>query len=665
VSLRGHDVTAIDPSESDIEFLNKNDINGFYGSSVAYQVGRGEDLQFPDATFDVVTCVSVLEHIPPGNDRLSLWEVARVLKPNGKLIITFDVAPPAVAQDGEEPWPRELRRYTHPFSPQAVKRLYMSMSSYFGVGTQDLPRALEGLTWDDVHEFWRASQDADARSESVREYLAMGSVLTRRDTPIKVAVSNVAAAYAEGQAALAERLQYFELHARRRLEIINDLTARIADMEAELEKKEQVIDELDKAASERLSLINTLHTQAEVVAGAVRNELVERLPSATLADVAARVKFIETSVERQLDVLNQLSTTISDASGLLRDATRDADVHMGDRLRVLQRELDAAQAAADARLTVIRQQQRTIETYKWGRPRDLLANWTAPRIGQLYQYAPKALRIPARYTRVRPPSNAPSLSIVTPSFNQGVFIERTVQSVLSQGYPKLEYIIKDACSSDETMAVLKHYERQLAHLESTPDTGFGNGINIGFRRATGEIMAYLNSDDLLLPGTLNYVARYFVEHPTVDVVYGHRVIIDEYDSEIGRWVLPPHDDNVLSWADYVPQETLFWRRSIWEKAGGTIDESFRFAIDWDLLIRFRDAGATMVRLPRFLGAFRVHPHQKTSAEMEALGTQEMNRLRERCLGKRVRQEQINRAVGPYLRRHFVVHKLYRLGLLRY
>src|SRR5207302_369335 len=146
-----------------------------------------------------------------------------------------------------------------------------------------------------------------------------------------------------------------------------------------------------------------------------------------------------------------------------------------------------------------------------------------------------------------------------------------------------------------------------------------NGLNVGFEHATGEIMAYLNSDDVLLPGALNYVANYFREHPEVDVVYGHRVVIDEYDQEIGRWVLPGHDDEVLSWADYVPQETLFWRRRIWEDAGGMIDESFRFAIDWDLLIRFRDAGARMARLPRFLGGFRVHPHQKTSKEMADIG----------------------------------------------
>ena len=83
-------------------------------------------------------------------------------------------------------------------------------------------------------------------------------------------------------------------------------------------------------------------------------------------------------------------------------------------------------------------------------------------------------------------------------------------------------------------------------------------------------MAWLNADDLLLPGTLHYVASYFQRHRDVEVIYGHRVIIDEQDREIGRWVLPPHDADVLRWADYVPQETLilFWRRRLWERTGG-------------------------------------------------------------------------------------------------
>jgi hypothetical protein len=151
----------------------------------------------------------------------------------------------------------------------------------------------------------------------------------------------------------------------------------------------------------------------------------------------------------------------------------------------------------------------------------------------------------------------------------------------------------------------------------------------------------------------------------VDVVYGHRVLVDEYGQEIGRWVMPPHDDAVLSWADYIPQETMFWRREIWEKAGGGIDKSFKFAMDWDLILRFREAGAKIVCLPRFLGAFRVHPHQKTSAEISSQGDREMQQLRKRSLGRVVSEAEINQNIKKYLTRHVLYQKLYRAGLLRY
>jgi glycosyltransferase involved in cell wall biosynthesis len=263
------------------------------------------------------------------------------------------------------------------------------------------------------------------------------------------------------------------------------------------------------------------------------------------------------------------------------------------------------------------------------------------------------------------PSPAPLISIVTPSFNQAHFLERTIQSVLNQDYPALEYIIRDGGSTDETLAVLDRYRDRLAHCASQKDNGQAHALNLGFARAAGEIMAYLNSDDLLLPGALAYIAAYFAQHPEVDVVYGHRVVIDENDNEIGRWVLPPHDDKILRWADYIPQETLFWRRRIWERSGGALDESFRFALDWDLLLRFQGAGAKMVCLPRFLGAFRVHPAQKTSTQLEDVGAEEMARLRQRCLGRPVSWAEIGRGIGPYLAKSVIYHGLYRGGVLQY
>jgi hypothetical protein len=146
-------------------------------------------------------------------------------------------------------------------------------------------------------------------------------------------------------------------------------------------------------------------------------------------------------------------------------------------------------------------------------------------------------------------------------------------------------------------------------------------------------MAWLNSDDLLGPGVLRYVAEYFAAHPDVDVIYGHRIIIDENDGDVGRWIMPRHDPRVLEWIDYVPQETLFWRKRAWDLAGG-IDPSFQFALDWDLLARFQQAGCRMVRVPYCLGAFRVHSEQKTSQAIHTTGADEMKRIRTRFHGER-------------------------------
>jgi glycosyltransferase involved in cell wall biosynthesis len=288
------------------------------------------------------------------------------------------------------------------------------------------------------------------------------------------------------------------------------------------------------------------------------------------------------------------------------------------------------------------------------------------RLGHYEQYAPRRLQFPAHYHRVISiPSPVPLVSIVTPSFNYGPFLERTLRSVLDQNYPRLEYIVQDGGSRDDTPSILDRYRSQLHHAVSAPDQGQTNALNLGFAHASGDILAYLNSDDLLLPGALRYVVRYFHDHPEVDVVYGHRVFIDAADREVGRWVLPPHSNTMLVWADYVPQETLFWRRRIWDQIGAHFDESFSFAMDWDLLIRFRQAGAKMVRLPRFLGAFRVHDEQKSQALLATIGEREMTILRRRCHGRDVARSEIRRGILGYLLQHAVCNRLYWSGLLRY
>lgn len=252
------------------------------------------------------------------------------------------------------------------------------------------------------------------------------------------------------------------------------------------------------------------------------------------------------------------------------------------------------------------------------------------------------------------------IALVTPVLNQVPFIETAIRSVKSQRYGNLDYVVKDGGSIDGTLEKARQVCSDVGRVLSCPDSGLANALNQGFATVDGDIFGWLNGDDLLLPGTLHYVARFLRGHPEIDVVYGHRIVIDENGAEIGRWLLPPHDDRVLSYADYVPQETLFWRRTMWGRVGARIDESFRFAVDWDLLIRFREAGARFVRLPRFLGAFRAHAAQKSALEMADLGSAEKARIWMRTLGHFPSRWEVARGTAGYLWRHAALNALQRV-----
>jgi glycosyltransferase involved in cell wall biosynthesis len=221
----------------------------------------------------------------------------------------------------------------------------------------------------------------------------------------------------------------------------------------------------------------------------------------------------------------------------------------------------------------------------------------------------------------------PTISIVTPSFNQGAFIERTVRSVLGQGYPRLQYIIMDGGSTDNTTEILQPYLRYFHHFSSQPDAGQADAIARGFDRTSGELMAYLNSDDLLAPGALHFVATYFDQHPEVDFIYSHRCIIDSSDRVIGHWYLPPHLNSLMRRWDLIPQETCFWRRNLFEMVGN-VDSSYRFAMDYDLFVRMMARGQFR-RMNRVLAAFRKHESSKTTQQYATVGAKEVAAVRKK------------------------------------
>jgi len=250
-------------------------------------------------------------------------------------------------------------------------------------------------------------------------------------------------------------------------------------------------------------------------------------------------------------------------------------------------------------------------------------------------YAPRPVNLEGFPTSSRRQAGLPKLTIVTPSFQQRPFLEATMRSVLEQEGATIDYSVEDGASTDGSVQLLETYGGKLKRWRSAPDAGQADALRRGFAEiecGPNDLMGYLNSDDLLMPGAARFVAEYFAKHPAVDVVFGHRVLIDEPGAEVGRWFAPRTAIADLHWLDLVPQETLFWRKRIWDRAGG-IDPNFHFALDWDLLLRFQAAGAKFVRLPWFLGLFRLHPHQKSQARLAEVGIPEMDALRVRALGR--------------------------------
>jgi len=215
-------------------------------------------------------------------------------------------------------------------------------------------------------------------------------------------------------------------------------------------------------------------------------------------------------------------------------------------------------------------------------------------------------------------SKFPKISIVTPSYSQGAFIERTIKSVLSQNYPNLEYIVMDGGSTDKTVKILKKYGKQIT-WKSERDRGQTHAINKGLKLATGEIVTYLNSDDTYQPGTLKLIGEYFRKHPKVAFAYGHGRLIDPKDKEIGFYNDFQEDHEKLFASCGISQPTAFWRRKLL-KTVGLFDETFHFTMDYEYWVRV-SAKYELVFLPNVLANTRIHPDAKTSAFTHKLHTE--------------------------------------------
>jgi len=203
----------------------------------------------------------------------------------------------------------------------------------------------------------------------------------------------------------------------------------------------------------------------------------------------------------------------------------------------------------------------------------------------------------------------PHITVVTPSFNQGNFLEATLRSVIEQGYANLEYIVIDGGSTDASIEVLDRHRASLAYVQSQPDRGQTDALIQGLSRATGDILGWLNSDDLYEPGALAEVGAYFKSNPSSRFVFGDSSWIDEGGRLLRRKREMPFNRFIwLRTYDYIPQPSAFWRRDLYEQVGG-LDPAFDVAMDADLFARFADV-TRLHHVSHLWSRMRSHSGQK-------------------------------------------------------
>lgn len=223
----------------------------------------------------------------------------------------------------------------------------------------------------------------------------------------------------------------------------------------------------------------------------------------------------------------------------------------------------------------------------------------------------------------------PKISVITPSFNQGKFLEETIRSVLLQGYPNIEYIIMDGGSSDESLGIIRKYERWISYWVSEKDNGQVDAVNRGVEISSGDIVSWLNSDDILLPECLFKVAQKFLENSQARIVFGERFNIDEsgefldYQRLSGRAVKLSHVIFMGRWPFY--QEAVFIKRSLWIQSAG-LSEEYNVAFDLEFFLKCLKIEDAKTMPGAILGCWRHHGSQKLNRSISHILRHEHERI---------------------------------------
>lgn len=207
----------------------------------------------------------------------------------------------------------------------------------------------------------------------------------------------------------------------------------------------------------------------------------------------------------------------------------------------------------------------------------------------------------------------PSISVVIPSFNQGQYIEGTLISIIGQQYPNLEIIVVDGGSTDNTVEILKKYSKQITYWHSQKDNGQADAINQGMNLSSSEVVCWLNSDDMYLPGTLLDIGKRFWGHTDENyLIYGAAVTINQTEAHLSSeaYISAPFEPIKLTYYDFIVQPSTFWTRKLWQ-CTGELNISYSYVLDWEWFIRASRI-TEFEYVPKFYSVYRFHDFHKTS-----------------------------------------------------
>lgn len=237
----------------------------------------------------------------------------------------------------------------------------------------------------------------------------------------------------------------------------------------------------------------------------------------------------------------------------------------------------------------------------------------------------------------------PKISIVTPSYNQCQYLEDTILSVLGQGYPNLEYLIYDAASTDNSVAIIKKHETQLSFWISEKDNGQADAINKGFAKATGDILMWLNSDDILMPNILHFIAEQYIQKGD-GIYFGNCIHFKENSNgslyASGSNVSTNFDTIPLELADTIIQPSSFWSKKVWLQ-NGVLADKFHFGFDWEWFLRAKNNKIPFYSINKPISLYRIHDVHKTG------------------IGGKKRQEELLEIYGIYSLKYARLYELVR------